>query len=488
MTENRTKIIDLKDNEKDKLSQLKKNKKKPSKVVDTGKNHEVSINISEDDENNLSNLWSEDYKQKYRNPFRRLYSIINEEELNDKTSDALVRFFGIITGIAIIFIAICFITGYYFLYSSYSANYKRGVEAEQRGNYESALKYYSKALDKTDNKDKKIEVLNNLIEISEIQETDLNVKSYLLDLVLTDPTNADAVLKLKSLYLDSGDIESIFNLASEIRSYATSELLYDIILNQPVFDYKSGTYDEEIVLTITSGEGCKIYYTTDGSPAGENSTPYMEPIVISDLGTTTIHAVSINSDGVISEDYAAVYEIISSKVDAPNVFPQSGTYNTDTEIIIDVPSGYTAYYTLDGSEPNINSSVYKKGMIIPYGNHVFTVRFINPNGNESESVSRVYIFEPEYDIALNEAYYLLKEELVKTEVLHESEGVVYTGNGASPVFDCKTIITLNEELYYCVLMSDTYNGESEYAVNVNNGAVFKLKKNESGSYYLDTVK
>lgn len=488
MTENRTKIIDLKDNEKEKLSQLKKNKKKPSKIVDTGKNHEVTVNISEDEENNLSNLWSADFKQKYRNPFHRLYSIVNEEELNDKTSEALVRFFGIITGIAIIFIAICIITGYYFLYSSYSANYKRGVEAEQRGNYEAALKYYSKALDKTDNKDKKIEVLNNLINISEIQETDLNVKSYLFDLIVTDPNNSDAVLKLKSLYLESGDIESVFKLASEIRNYETSELLYDIILNQPVFNYKSGTYDESINLTLTSGEGCKIYYTTDGSPAGENSTPYTEPIVISELGTTTIHAVSINSDGLISEDYAAVYEIISSKVDAPNVFPQSGTYNTDTEIVIDIPSGYTAYYTLDGNEPDTNSQVYKSGMIIPYGNHVFTVKFINSNGNESESVSRVYIFEPEYDIALNEAYYLLKEELVIAEILSEVDGIAYTKNGTNPEFDCKTIITLNDELYYCVLMTDTYGGESEYAVNVNNGAVFKLEKNESGSYYLGAVK
>lgn len=487
MTENRTKIIDLKDNEKDKLSQLKKNKKKLSKVVDTGKNHEVTVNFSDDD-NNLNNLLSDDYKQKYRNPIHRLYSIINEEELNDKTSEALMRFFGIITGIAVIFIAVCFITGYYFLYSSYSANYRRGEEAEQRGDYENALKHYSKALDKTDNKEKKIEVLNNLINISELQETDLNVKSYLFDLIVADPTDKDAVLRLKELYLESGDIESVFDLASEIRDYETSELLYDIILNQPEFNYKSGTYDESINLTITSSEGCKVFYTTDGSPAGVNSIPYTEPIIISSSGTTTIHAVSVNPDGIVSDDYAAVYEIISSKVDSPNVFPQSGTYNTDTEIVIDIPSGYTAYYTLDGSEPGTDSSVYKKGMIIPYGNHVFTVKFINTNGNSSESVSRVYIFEPEYDIALNEAFFLLKEELVSSEVLSEVNGIPYTQNGANPEFDCKTIITLNSELYYNVLMTDTYGGECEYAVNVNNGAVFKLEKNESGSYYLTAVK
>lgn len=488
MSENRTKIIDLKDNDKKNLSQIKKNRKKISKIVDTGKNHEVSVNITEDKTNKLSKLWSDEYKQKYRNPFRRLYNMINEEELNDTTSEALVRFFGIISGLVIIFIVICVICSYYFLYSSYSANYKRAVSEEQRGNYENSLRYYEKALDKTDNKEKKVEVLNELIRLSELQETDLNVKSYLFELVITDPTNSEAILKLKDLYIASGDNQSIFELASEIRDYEASELLYDIILNQPVFNYKSGTYDEPLAVSITSGENCKIYYTSDGSPANENSTPYTDIIQISDIGTTTIHAVSINADGVMSDDYSVTYEIISNNVESPNVFPQSGTYNEDTEIVIDIPSGYNAYYTLDGSEPDINSAVYQRGMNIPYGNHIFTVKFINSNGNESESVSRVYIFEPDYKIALNEAYYLLKKELLNAGVLYESGDVLYSNNGVTPEFDCKTIITLSEQLFYSVTMTDTYNGESEYAVQVDNGAVFKLEKDDNGNFYLTAVK
>lgn len=487
MTENRTKIIDLKDNEKDKLSQLKKNKKKPSEAVDTGKNHDVSVNVSEE-ENKLSNLWSDDLKKKYKNPFKRLYRMVNDEELNDKTAEALIRFFGIITGIVIFFIVVCFMLSYHFFYSSYSATYRRAETAEQRGNYESALKYYSKALDKTENKDKKTDVLNSLIRISEMQNTDLNVKSYLYELIITDPTNEEAITKLKNLYIESGDIEAVYNLASDIRDYETSELLYDIILNRPVFNYKSGTYDEKLLVTIESGENCSVYYTLDGATADVNSTPYSGPIEINDIGTTTIHAVSVNSDGIVSDDYMEVYEIVSNIIEPPNVFPQSGTYNQDTEIVIDVPSGYHAYYTLDGSEPNINSYQYSSGMTIPYGNHIFNVKFINSNGNESESVSRIYIFEPDYKISLNEAYFLLKKELVNTGLYTESEGNLYDRNGGITQFECKTIVTLNEEAFYCVLITDTYLGESEYAVHVDNGAVFKLNKNESGNYYLSAVR
>lgn len=485
MTENRTKIIDLKDDEK-KLSQLKKNKNIESKVVDTGENHEVTTSSSE--ENNLNELFSKEYKAKYKNPFRRIYNMINEEELNDTTSEALVRLFGIISGIIIIIIAVCFITGYYFFYSSYSANLKRGVSAEQRGDYEDALKYYSKALDKTDDKENKVEVLRNLISISKEQETNLNVKSYLFDLVVTSPECTDELLELKELYLADGDIEAIFELAEAIKDSESSELLYDIIQNQPVFNYKSGTYDEALYISITSGENCTIYYTLDGSPANENSSVYTEPFLIGDTGTSTVHAISINADGIKSEDYSVTYEIISNVIEPPNVFPQSGTYNQETEIVIDIPSGYTAYYTLDGSEPTFESSVFKSGMNIPYGNHIFTVKFINSNGNESESVSRVYIFEPEYEIALSEAYYLLKNELINSANYSETDGNLYSNNGGTLKFDCKTIITLNNELYYCVIMTDTYNGESEYAVHVDNGAVFKLEKNEDDNYYLSSVR
>lgn len=483
MTENKTKIIDLKDNEKDKfLSQLKKNKRKKSKIVDTGKVHDVSAKAENDNENQLENLWNEDFKIKYKNPFKRIYGIINEEELNESTSEALVRFFGIIFGLIILIGVIIFGSCYYFFYSSYSANYRRGQNAEQTGNYEAALKYYGKALDKTENAENKVTVLHELIRLSEEQGADLNVKSYLFELIKADPENSDAVIKLKNLYLEAGDLDSIFNLASEISKYKTSELLYDIIENQPVFNYKSGTYDEPLSISISSSEDCKVYYTVDGSEASENSTPYSEPIQISDLGETTIHAISINVDGVKSKDYFATYNIISNEVEAPNVFPASGTYVEDTEIVIEIPSGYEAYYTLDGSEPNVDSQVYKKGMIIPYGNHIFTVKFIGLNGNESESVSRVFIFEPDYDITLNEAFYFLKKELINAGILTDS------ANNMDSIFKCSSIITFDKELFYCVNMTDAYNGDSEYAVHVNNGAVFKLNKDQFGNYYLDAVK
>lgn len=487
MTENKTKIINLKDKEKDNpLSQLKKNKKKKSAVVDTGKVFSVPSK-NESNANDLIHLFGEEYKKKYRNPFKRFYRIVNDEELNESTSEALVRFFGIVVSLFVMVFAFAFAGGYYLMYSSYSANYNRAEAAEQKGDYEAALRYYDKALEKTENPEKRIAALNELIRISEIQETDLNVKSYLFELVLTDPDNSDAVLKLKNLYLESGDLDSVFALASEISEYKSSELLYDIIKNQPNFNYKSGTYDEPLAVSISSDENCKIYYTTDGSEASENSTPYTEMIQISEIGETVINAVSINADGIKSKNYTVTYNIISNELKAPNVFPQSGTFDEDTEIVIEVPAGYKAYYTLDGSDPELNSSVYKEGLTIPYGNHVFTVKFINSNGNESEAVSRVYIFEPDYEISLNEANFFLKKELSKIGILNEADSEFYDRAGQIPSFKCTSIIKLNEELYYSILMTDAYSGESKYVVHVDNGAVFKLNEDKSGNYYLSAV-
>lgn len=487
MAENKTKIINLKKKDTDAdMSQLKKNKSKRSTIVDTGKEHSVSVH-QDFESNKLENLLGIEYKNKYRNPFKRIFRIINEEELNDTTSEALVRLFGIIAGIAMIVIIIVFLTSYHIFFSSYSANYKKAEESLQRGDFETATRYFDNAFDKTSNHVKQVKALKELIKISEIKEMDLNVKSYLVQLISITPEDEEAVLKLKDLYLKDNDIEAVFDLAYEIKDYKTSELLYDVIKNQPVFSYKSGTYDEAISVSISSDENCSVYYTLDGAEADVNSILFTEPIQIDKLGKTTIHAVSVNSSGVVSDDYSVEYNIISNEIDAPNVFPKSGTFDAQTEILIDVPSGYDAYYTLDGSEPDSNSMVYKSGLTIPYGNHIFTVKFINANGNESESVSRVYIFEADYKIDLNEAYYSLKSALINANILTKSDDEVYDSMNYIPDFECTNIITLNDEEFYLIKMTDSYFGESEYAVHVDNGAVFKLSKDKSGSYYLSAV-
>ena len=71
----------------------------------------------------------------------------------------------------------------------------------------------------------------------------------------------------------------------------------------------------------------------------------------------------------------------------PTVTPGGGTYNEETLISVQVPSGCTAYYTWDGTEPNITSNKYTTAFPIPEGNHVLSVILID---NDTEKISEVY--------------------------------------------------------------------------------------------------
>ncbi len=483
----KTKKIDLQDMDKLKLT---RRRRRVTEAVDTGSLHDVdspSMHEEKDADRADVDVFSEEFKNKYRNPFKRLYRIINEEELSEKYSERVVRLVGIFSGLFLLFVIFVLMLLYYFTYSSYTANCRKGQTAEDAGNTDAAIVYYEKALEKTNSRDRKISVLNNLVRLSEGNESTFNLKSYLTELAMVDTSNTEPVNRLKELLLADNDLDAIFSLAKELENCKNVEALYDILQNQPQFNYKSGTYDEPLMVSIRSEEGASVYYTLDGSEANETAALYAEPFLINEEGKTTVHAISINAAGIKSKDYSVTYNIVSGDIAAPVVYPKSGTYTEETEIVIEVPTGCTAYYTLDESEPDINAAIYKPGMTIAYGNHIFTVKFIDQNGNESESTSRAYIYEPSYDVSLREAIYSVQQVLIDHGKLRERGEKVFNSAGDEPFFDCANIISLDEELFYCITMSDSVNGESNYAVNVKNGAVFALQKNPSGSSYLTAI-
>ena len=106
-------------------------------------------------------------------------------------------------------------------------------------------------------------------------------------------------------------------------------------VHQPVLSQESGFYGESFSLTITADEGCKIYYTTDGSDPTAESEEYTAPITVEDMSDTDnrlsartdivpgnaeaprnkvdkaaiIRAVAVDSEGRVSEPVTATYFI-----------------------------------------------------------------------------------------------------------------------------------------------------------------------------------
>ncbi len=76
-------------------------------------------------------------------------------------------------------------------------------------------------------------------------------------------------------------------------------------VNAPTFSQESGFYGSEFQLTLTSPQGCTVYYTTDGSDPTTASEKYTSPISIADRS---------NEPNV----YSARTDISASQVTAPS--------------------------------------------------------------------------------------------------------------------------------------------------------------------------
>ena len=81
-----------------------------------------------------------------------------------------------------------------------------------------------------------------------------------------------------------------------------------VVLTAPTFTPAAGTYEDDVEVTIEAAQGLDIRYTLDGTDPTLQSTPYTEPIVISE--TTTVKAVAVvPTDGSMSPVATATYVI-----------------------------------------------------------------------------------------------------------------------------------------------------------------------------------
>lgn len=78
--------------------------------------------------------------------------------------------------------------------------------------------------------------------------------------------------------------------------------------DEPVFSIPAGTYERGFSVTITGGEGCKIYYTTNGEEPGPGSKLYQGPVYIAP-GLTVLQAIAVDEDGGTSAITEAIYNV-----------------------------------------------------------------------------------------------------------------------------------------------------------------------------------
>lgn len=126
---------------------------------------------------------------------------------------------------------------------------------------------------------------------------------YQNPIVVSDITNVVRARGFKALHNASDTATGIYEIESQER------------VHTPKFSIPSGTYteDQEIVMSCSTA-GATIRYTLDGTEPKESSTPYTDPIIISE--TTTIKAKAYCA-GMVSSNVSIITVIIESPEPEP---------------------------------------------------------------------------------------------------------------------------------------------------------------------------
>lgn len=114
------------------------------------------------------------------------------------------------------------------------------------------------------------------------------------------------------LFLETGEytVSAFFVNDYGIESEVVSKtyIINLAVPNAPEVELYSGEYTEPMMISVDGLEGCRIFYTTDGSDPTEDSVPYTGPIPMP-LGKTLFKFVNISEEGVSSEVTLRTYTL-----------------------------------------------------------------------------------------------------------------------------------------------------------------------------------
>lgn len=290
----------------------------------------------------------------------------------------------------IIFLAllcILLITSVFFMYqNSYQGMVNRGYKALQSGEYKRAENYFNRAISKDAGKG---EAYTGLAEVY-LEEEDLEqAEDVFLRAITSRPSSVEICKAAIQFYVDTEQQDKISEFLAGCNESVLEEVS-EYVSPAPVFGLEENTYSE--VQEVALEADGDIYYTIDGTEPTVNSIFYEEPVLLNE-GVTTIRAIAVNKQGIVSTTVSATYIIEIPIADAPAVTPSTGQYSTPTQITIAVPEGYTAYYTMNGDMPTVASSVYTGPIDMPEGTTIFSAVLVNSSGKMTQVTRRNYVLE-----------------------------------------------------------------------------------------------
>lgn len=274
---------------------------------------------------------------------------------------------------------------YLYRENSYSAQYSMAKAFYSQEQYNRALEYADKAMSINPRKEGAPILLAQILN----EQGDLDGAVKILEGNLQYHTDSQKYyMNLIMLYEEDGKPDKIKNLILQADSQLIRKNFAYYLCPDPEITPETGTYSQELTVEIQEEDGVEYYYTLDGSIPTEKSPRYQQPIYIG-KGVTELNVVGKNVFGITSDVLYRKFTVVVEAPDPPEIMPESGNYHTDTEITVEIPDGFRAYYAFD-EYPDADSTEYKAPVKMPPGGHTFYAVLIGGNEIESDVASQYY--------------------------------------------------------------------------------------------------
>jgi len=309
-----------------------------------------------------------------------------QQVLRKKRAKRRLQRFLMILFLAAALIGVIIFLGYQ---NSYDGIMRKGNQALGAQQFSEAESYFKRAIAQNAGR---AEAYIGLSKIY-LHNDDLEgAENIFLDAIDAQPTNTALYKAVIQFYIDTDQLIKISRLLDDTDDEKVLQEVREYISEPPVFSLDDGIFQEVQEVALTSN-GETIFYTTDGSEPTTASNVYTEPILINE-GENTIKAISVNRKGIPSLTSARTFVVDLPIAGAPAVSPSTGQYNRPTQITIQVPEGYTAFYTMDGTMPTTASNQYTGPIDMPEGRTMFWAILVNnSNGKATPATQRNYVLE-----------------------------------------------------------------------------------------------
>lgn len=374
-------------------------------------------------------------------------------------------------------------------YYSYNYQIRRAVSCMSKEQYTEAITYYLRALEleKTD-----VEVVFSLAEAYKQKGNKIEYE-YLLRQIIRNPSCSQEQLeraygKLIAIYKAREEYDSINEILLLSENTAIRTAYQSYLAASPRFSYEEGDYDKAVPLKLSSDTIGRIYYTTDGSEPDNSSSLYTAPILI-DSPDTVIKAVAVNEYGIYSEVVTKAYNVKIDMEEAPQISVISGTYYVPMMIEVLEADSRDVYYTTDGTQPNLHSTLYTGPIPMPLGRSVYNFAYVDEDGNRGKVAERRYYLKLETAVPVEEAEALVVECMLMQQKIYNAEGNYSAESSARYLYECQYVISIKEQGDFYVIAESFMDEKgvknktgSYYAVSVNEKRCFKLTMDENNNY------